>query len=351
MIAMQSIKIFQLLDSRSAGGIETHVIKLSTWLQQHQYNCEIIFCHFYAEHPLTEQLTRAGIKYRYLPNMYSLVSLLREQPCLLATHGYKAGIIGRLVANLSKVPVVSTYHSGDCGSGKVRIYSKLDDLTASWADAVISVSREISRRLNTKSTYIPNFMQADNIANSTSVERKDQEIAFVGRLSFEKGPDLFGKITATLESPHPICCYGEGPLANTLEATNPHIIFRGHCQMSDHWSNIGLLCISSRYEGLPFVALEAMSRGIPVISFSTGGLQELIEDKINGWLIDPLDSKAFKSAIDSWIKLSREQRVLMGEAAKTQIATHYCADSVIPDILVQYQLAMQKQSCACNGMR
>ncbi len=351
MIAMHSVKIFQLLDSRSAGGIETHVIKLSAWLQQHQYNCEIIFCHFYAEHPLTKQLTRAGIKYRYLPNLYSLISLLREQPCLLATHGYKAGIFGRLIANFSKVPVVSTYHSGDSGSGKVRIYSKLDDLTAGWADAVISVSREISKRLKTKSIYIPNFMQADNQPSPAIDERKDKEIAFVGRLSFEKGPDLFGKITAALESPHPICCYGEGPLANTLEAANPHITFRGQCQMSDHWDNIGLLCISSRFEGLPFVALEAMSKGIPVISFNTGGLQELIEDKINGWLVDPLDNKAFKSAIDSWIKMSSEQRLLMGEAAKTQIATHYCADSVIPDILAQYQLAIQKQLCGCNEIR
>ncbi|EPJ43963.1 MAG: hypothetical protein OFPI_41280 [Osedax symbiont Rs2] len=346
MIAMHSVKIFQLLDSKSAGGIETHVLKLSAWLKQHQYNCEIIFCHFYGEHPLAKQLTRAGIKFRYLPNLYSLVRLLQEQPCLLATHGYKAGIFGRLIANLSKVPVVSTYHSGDSGSGKVKIYSKLDDLTARWADAVISVSREIGKRLKTQSSYIPNFTQQSTLSISDNVDPNSQEIAFVGRLSFEKGPDLFAKITANLESPHPISCYGEGPLASALEAANPHILFRGHCQMSDHWANIGVLCISSRFEGLPFVALEAMSRGIPVISFCTGGLQELIEDKINGWLIPPLDTKAFKSAIDSWIKQPMDERALMKEAAKRQIATHYCADSVIPKIVAQYQLAIQKQLCA-----
>ena len=346
MIAMYSVKIFQLLDSRSAGGIETHVLKLSAWLLQHHYNCEIIFCHFYGEHPLARQLTRAGIKYRYLPNMYSLVKLLREQPCLLATHGYKAGIFGRLIANVSKVPVVSTYHSGDSGSGKVRIYSKLDDLTASWADAVISVSREIRRRLKTQSCYIPNFTQGSTAPNTNKIDHNHQEIAFVGRLSFEKGPDLFAKITANLKSSHPICCYGAGPLASTLESVNPHILFRGHCQMSDHWANIGVLCISSRFEGLPFVALEAMSRGIPVISFCTGGLQDLIEDEVNGWLISPLDTKAFKSAIDRWIKQPMGERILMREAAKTKISTHYCADSVIPKIVAQYQLAIQKQLCA-----
>ena len=344
MIAMHSVKIFQLLDSRSVGGIETHVVKLSAWLQQHHYNCEIIFCHFYGEHPLTAQLNRAGIKYRYLPNMYSLLTLLRAQPCLLATHGYKAGVFGRLIAKFSKVPVVSTYHSGDSGSGRIKIYSKLDDLTASWADAVISVSRGISRRLKIKASYIPNFMQPVESSHFSPCTPSNQEIAFVGRLSFEKGPDIFAKITAELQSTQPISCYGEGPMAASLKSDNPHIRFRGHCQMSEHWTKIGLLCITSRFEGLPFVALEAMSRGIPVISFRIGGLDELIINKINGWLIDPLDNHAFKASIDNWLKLPMRQRALMSEAAKAQIEANYCADSVIPKIVAQYKLAMQNQN-------
>ncbi|NQZ30442.1 MAG: glycosyltransferase family 4 protein [Oceanospirillaceae bacterium] len=340
MIDIQQIKIFQLLDSSSIGGIETHVIKLAQWLNEHQYQCEVIFIRRYGSHPLTAQLKKLNIKYRYLNNIFSLLPLLRQQPSLLATHGYKAGILGRVMAKLCQTPVVSTYHSGDMGTGKLRLYSLLDDSSASLANKVISVSNEISLRLNTETKHIPNFIYRKFPTGSPFFNTKHKEIAFVGRLSHEKGPDIFAKISTTLVAKNTFTCYGDGPLKNSLQSKHPQIHFKGHCDMLKHWNNIGLLCITSRFEGLPFVALEAMSHGIPVISFKLGGLEELIKHNTNGWLIDRDDIEAFRITIKYWQSMSAYQKLRISDAARKQVNEHYSCDCLIPKIITVYHSAV-----------
>ena len=340
MSDIQNIKIFQLLDSSSIGGIETHVIKLSQWLNDHQYQCEIIFVHYYGEHPLTETLKQLNIQYRYLDNIFSLLPLLIKQPSLLATHGYKAGILGRIIAKLCHTQVVSTYHSGDMGRGRVRLYSIFDDASAMLANKVIGVSREITLRLKGDVNYVPNFIQQPVITGSPFFNTNNKEIAFVGRLSYEKGPDLFCQISTTLVATNSFTCYGEGPLKKTLQDKHPQICFKGHRDMQQHWKNIGLLCITSRFEGLPFVALEAMSEGIPVVSFKLGGLEELITHNSNGWLVDRDDIESFRTSIKHWQHLTAYQKLTISDAARRQVNENYSCDCLIPKIVDVYHSAI-----------
>ena len=81
--------IFQLLDSRSTGGIETHVYNLSYWLIEQGYKCEILFLKDYGAHPLKKQLSNAGIPWRTLKGIAHLHHLLKNTKCLLATHKTK----------------------------------------------------------------------------------------------------------------------------------------------------------------------------------------------------------------------------------------------------------------------
>jgi len=340
LINIQNIKIFQLLDSSSMGGIETHVIKLAQWLNEHQYQCEVIFARHYGPHPLTQQLNQLGIRYRYLDNIFALLPLLKKQPSLLATHGYKAGILGRLLANLCQTPVVSTYHSGDMGQGKLKLYSLLDDASATLANKVISVSQDISERIGVDAHYIPNFIQRQLTLGSPFFNTNNKEIAFVGRLSHEKGPDIFANISSTLVATNTFTCYGDGPLKAALQRQHPHVCFKGYCDMQQQWQNIGLLCITSRFEGLPFVALEAMSRGIPVVSFKLGGLTELIDHNNSGWLIERDDIEAFRASIRQWQMMPPYQKLAMSDAARRKVNDNYSCDCLIPKIVDVYHSAV-----------
>lgn len=343
----KSIMIYQLLDSKRSGGIETHVAKLSLWLKQQGYLCEVIFCRDYGDHPLKQQLKDAGITYSCLDNMASLVNFIRKQPSILATHGYKAGILGRIIGKLCGTAVVSTYHSGDIGKGKLKCYSLIDDFSAFLANQVISVSPDIRSRIRSKSSYIPNFINEYHPIFE-KYRLPGEQIAFVGRLSEEKGPDIFCNISKELlhkEHQHNIKrynfnCYGDGMELKKLKALHHHVAFHGQCDMNEHWSNIGVLCITSRFEGLPFVALEAMARGIPVISFAIGAMDELIDHNKNGWLVSPSDNQGFIERIIQWRNLSSIQKQALADSAKKKIAKSYSCNTVLPNILETYQQAL-----------
>ena len=65
-----------------------------------------------------------------------------------------------------------------------------------------------------------------------------------------------------------------------------------------------LLLMPSLEEGIPNVVVEAMAIGLPVISTDCGGVPELIEDKVNGWLVPMRDAEAMAEAIVAFTRLS-----------------------------------------------
>ena len=330
--------IYQLLDSRSAGGIETHVLNLSRWLIRKGFKCQVLLLKDYGPHPLKAQLDEASVPWKALKSLSELHHLLNERACLLATHGYKAGILGRAVAKFNNLAVVSTYHSGDRGSGKLRCYSTLDELSARLANSVISVSAEIAARLPVNSAQVPNFVDLPAFKLN-----RGKQIAFVGRLSYEKGPDSFAQITQAYSHRAPIAVYGEGPMLGSLRRSNPLINWYGRVDMAKHWHKIGLLCITSRSEGLPLVALEAMAQGIPVISYALGDIPKVIQNKRNGWLIEPDNRAQFSMAIEHWLNLNPAAKQGLSQSAYLRIETNFSSDIVVPKILPSYCKALSSK--------
>ena len=104
-----------LLDSSGIGGIETHVATLFTALQHTGQPCEILFLKDHGENPFHAQLRSKEIPFAILKGgLLALVRRLKaNKTSVLHTHGYKAGIIGRLAATMARRPVVSTFHAGE----------------------------------------------------------------------------------------------------------------------------------------------------------------------------------------------------------------------------------------------
>lgn len=337
-MSISQASIYHLVDSRDSGGIESHILELSSWLITNNIKSEVVFLNDHGTHPLKEQLNQAGVIWSIKETWSNLMMKIKANNGLLATHGYKAGIFGRLMAKIYKVPVVSTYHSGDLGKGKLYLYSKLDDLTAGIADQVFCVSKEIQRRLPVKSNLIANFTQLAN-----PPQKLGSKVAFVGRLSQEKGPDSFVHIASeallrvnTQLSKEQICLYGQGPMQNELSAHYPKEWFAGYSKMSEHWHDIGLLCITSRYEGLPLVALEAMAHGIPVMSFNVGALPQLISEDKDGWIIENQNHHAFIEKLVQWSQINEEQRWVLSKNTQQKIQRQFSSDTLIPQILSIY---------------
>ena len=68
------------------------------------------------------------------------------------------------------------------------------------------------------------------------------------------------------------------------------------------YQNASLLALSSRYEGLPMVLLEAEAHGVPAVSFTCKcGPRDVITDGVNGRLVPAKDIEGLAKAIDELI--------------------------------------------------
>jgi len=339
-----SNEVWLLLDSRGVGGIETHVCQLAKELRKVGRNAVVVFLGDHGEHPLLDFFRRESIPFRFLNgDKKSLLRAMTHPPQLIHTHGYKAGILGRLTGFIKSVPVVSTFHSGDQGRGKVRLYTTLDEMS-SWLAPSIAVSTEIQQRLGVRSRHIPNFVSLPD----GYVRRNSQVVAFVGRLSDEKGPDLFCELASQLPDLK-FEIYGDGPMLNELRAGYGDVVnFHGNVSsMQNHWRNVGLLCMTSRKEGLPYAALEAMAHGVPVAATGVGGLPELIQSGKNGWIVPPLGMDALINVVRDWSNTPECGRAKMANAARQTVADNFSPQAILPKVLAVYQQATSGTSSGC----
>ncbi|WP_067584834.1 glycosyltransferase family 4 protein [Endozoicomonas ascidiicola] len=330
--------IVLLLDSRQPGGIESHVFQLASALKRNRWPIEVCFYRRYSVlHPLEVELNDAGVKVRYLNGtLRELNKTIKDtRPLVLHTHGYKANTLGRVVGLINRIPVVSTFHNGDRGTGRVRLYTLLDELSSVLSQNII-VNKEMARRWIHRPIKLSNFIQIPE-----KQLHSGQAVAFVGRLSHEKGPDLFLQL-AKHQPMLSFHMYGSGPMASKLkEQEVSNVSFMGQVtSMNTHWRDIGLLCITSREEGLPMVALEAMANGIPVISFPLGGLPELITQGYNGWTTPPGDLTAMSSLVQFWMSLPEVVKLQLSQSCRDTISREYSSRTIVPGILSVYRQAI-----------
>ncbi len=334
-------EVWLLVDSKNNGGIETHILQLAIGLQKYGLCVNVVFLKNHGKHPLRDALNYHSIRNESLDGSLSAlyIRLKKCRPSIIHSHGYKAGIIGRVISKPLGIPTISTHHSGDLGKGKLYVYGLIDRITSSLSRKNFSVSKDISRHLYAKSEILNNFISTDDIDLSFG-----DRIAYVGRISEEKGPDIFINLTKRLPNNN-FYLYGDGPDREKLQKRSPiNIHFLGSKQsMTPHWSDISLLIMPSRYEGLPLAAIEAMARGIPVIASDVGQLNELISHKTSGWLVKVGDIKKLEQYTKEWLNMSENKRLRMRQAARKHVLNNFSSNAVIPSIIHSYN-----RICGCD---
>lgn len=327
-------EIWLLLDSSQFGGIESHVLELASALKQYTA-VRVVFLSEQLDHPLLPKLTQREISFDFCRHgMASLIHLVRDnRPVIIHTHGYKAGVVARFLSIFSDFKCISTFHAGEKLSGKLKIYDWLDRHSAFMCQHIFTVSHIIADRIPLPTELAKNFVDTERCQGSSG-----SQIAFVGRVSIEKGPDLFSDLAKScrLLSFH---LYGDGPMYRELELGCPkNMCMHGRQdRMEAVWSKVGLLIVSSRQEGMPMAIIEAMSRGIPVIAFNVGSIARLIDHGKNGWLVEPGKINVMRECLYDWLEMSRPQQLAICDMAKGKVERHFSARAVIPRYLRVYR--------------
>jgi glycosyltransferase involved in cell wall biosynthesis len=331
--------IWHLIDSRTVGGAERHIGILIKCLKKRDIDAEAVLYKDYGANPWLDQLAAERIPFRALDGSFAglIKALARHKPDLLHVHGYKTGILGRIPARLLGIPVVTTFHSGERSDGRLGIYEYTDEWSAFLGER-ISVSSAVQHRLPYQSTFIKNFVPD---AAPPAADALPRSVAFVGRLSPEKGPDLFCELAARCRADLIWHVYGDGPLRADLEkrfggSVNFHGIV---ADLTDSWPRIGLLVMPSRFEGLPYAALEALSAGVPMLAARVGGLPSAVIEPATGWLFESGDLAEAVRKLDAWLALDAAAQGAMRLRCWKHIKDTFSESSEMPKLLAVYRRA------------
>ncbi len=108
--------------------------------------------------------------------------------------------------------------------------------------------------------------------------------------------------------------------------------------------NANVLVVSSIAEGVPNVVVEAMALGVPVISTACGGVEELIENNTNGWLVPTRNPKALAEALIKFNQLPKSTIENIRISAHKKVEAQHSETKMIADMEALYKTVIKAKS-------
>jgi glycosyltransferase involved in cell wall biosynthesis len=315
------MKILHFVSSESYGGIEQHVKELSAF--QKSTHEVIIICNEFLSQYFINEFKVSIVKnfsrhnYFYLFSLYKAINA--HNPDIVHTHGSKTTSIYSKIKNFIEASHISTIHNI---KSNVKIYNK--------ADHVIAVSNEITKGLDNFSV-VTNWIDF-NIEEIISNLNKENHALAVGRFEKAKGFDLLIRSWENIE--RELVIIGNGSEFETLEKlikdlNLSHKItlknFLPYEDILNEFAKAKVFILSSRNEGGPRVALEALALKTPVLSTKVGHMSSIFPEEM---LVEPNNQKKLKEFLELYVdnidslnqesifKYVREEFSLKNQASK-----------------------------------
>jgi glycosyltransferase involved in cell wall biosynthesis len=284
-----------------------------------------------------------------------LVRLVRHwKPDVLHSHMVHANIMARALRLFVRVPVlVSTIHSISDG-GRLRMAAYR--LTNRLVDQMTIVSEAAAERFLREGIVppsllrvIPNGIDTDRFqqvppGTRDSLRRSlglGQEFIWlaVGRFVPAKDyPNLLHAFAQVCERiPEVVLLLvGRGALQRETEdlgqslGLGSRVRFLGLRQdVPELMSASDGYVLSSAWEGMPIVLLEAAAAALPIVATAVGGNQEVVRDGETGFLVPPRDHEALARAMLQLVGMSQVNRRSMGRRGLEHVQTHYGLNRVV----------------------
>ena len=164
------------------------------------------------------------------------------------------------------------------------------------------------------------------------------DFVFIARVMKEKGIDQYLNAAKVIRKRHPetrfhICGFCEQDYQETLKALNDNGTVNYHGLVDDMEAiyKMSSCVVHPTYypEGLSNVLLEAASSGRPIITTNRSGCREVIDDGVNGYVVEQKNSKALIAKIEEFLKLSVDERKAMGLAGRAKVEKEFDRQIVI----------------------
>ena len=257
----------------------------------------------------------------------------------------------------NRIPLIHTKHGRDNPDQSRKVL--LNKISSLFTHTVVTVSsdasdvcRDIEGISPKKLAVIENgidlspYIAIDREAQLQRMQNGEFHFIHVGRLSHEKNQSLLIAAFALLLKRYPfasltICGNGNQKTAlieqaQQLSISNSIDFVGAVNDIPQRLASHDAFVLSSITEGLPLAIIEAMAGGLPAISTDVGGVREVLENNVNGYLVPSQDKHAL---LDALLAASAAPLKLqtMGDAAKAFIHANYSLNKMADKYLELYQ--------------
>jgi glycosyltransferase involved in cell wall biosynthesis len=330
---MTPVVLAELAGSAGYGGGERYLELLFDRLDHARYRA-LLICP--EPGPFVRRMKERGVETHlvHLAPLFNPIALwrltrllVRERVTILQTHGARANFYGRIAGRLAGVPVIiSTVHNSlkDYEVRPLRrgLYTFLLRLTLPLVHQIICVSdanrRDLIEECPTatgKTHTVYNGVDPSAFPSQLDRQKVRQELGvtqgpvlvMIARLTEQKGHRYLLQAFPDLLKTWPqLCCLfvGEGELHDALHRMAINLGVERACRfvgvredIADILAAADVVVLPSLSEGFPFVLLEALAMGCPVVASRVNGVPELIEDHKTGLLVPARDPQALVAAI------------------------------------------------------
>lgn len=353
----ERIHLLEVLGNAIVGGMETWVLRLLERLPRERFTVTAL-CPF--ESSITERLRALDIDTMIVsmpPDDPSWAAL--QVTCALVqaasvdvlhAHLPNAHMLAALAARLCGKPVVTTIHGLRMTPQDLEVHrctgSHIHTVCRQTYYEALGVGVDADRiccipnGVDTK-RFRPSAQRPHVLRDAIGVDASAPLVGFVGRLSPEKGPDLFVRVAELARRAAPDAHFvliGDGPMRDELIARIDEEDLRTRVHLAglrddlpQIYGELDLLVSTSRSEAMPLALMEGMACGVPIVATRVGGVPDLVVHESTGFLAGYCDCR---SAADAVVELlaSPRKRERMSEAARALALQRFDLDDSVAQI-------------------
>ena len=275
------------------------------------------------------------------------------RPDVLHGHMFHANLLARLSRLVARTPmVVSTIHNQDEGSQwryvAYRLTDRLGDVTTTVSRVAVAESIRRGAVSANSIRLVPNGIRTieydrDEALRAVTRSALDLGDRFtwlaVGRLVPAKGYGDMLAAFAQARALHPdaeLLIAGAGPLEESIRADAQAAGLERAVHMLGLRPDVRALMqaadasvMSSRWEGLPMVLLEAGASSLPIVTTDVGGSRDAVVDGVSGFVTPVADPGAVGRAMSRVMELGAEDRQSMGAAGRAHVCREFDIEAVV----------------------
>ena len=367
-------RILTVVTGLNRGGAEMQIFHLATGFSLRGWEVKVVS--LLSGGSMTDQFREAGIQvhelgmHRGIPDPRALLRLRKIirnfRPDVVHSHMVHGNLLARLTRLICPMPVlIATIHSVTEGRRwteiAYRVTDSIGDLTTiicnAAAERYVHVGSVPSERLKVVVNGLPVEQFRPDVNSRAQIRRQlgiREEFVWLAVGRFEPPKDyanLINAIAQVRSSRSLLLIAGDGPLRPDIEKLASDLKVSDRIRFLGIRKDISALMgaadgyvMSSAWEGLPMVLLEAAASGLPIVATNVGGNAEVVRDGVSGYLVPPSDPQMLALTLKKMELMSPLVRTSMGLAGRDFVAAHYSIFSVLDEWESIYRALIYKTS-------